>query len=226
MTKVGMCIPVANEEETIDSFILQLLGFLKTRKEVFKVYIITDGSSHDRTLEILKKYQSKKLINLHVYTQSNGVVSCYLYGLRKAVNDGCDYIIEMDSGFSHPISHLTNIISKLESYDIVFSSRFIKGGGIKNMPLYRVFISKLATKLSNFMLKTNFSDMTGGYKGFTRKSLDQLLSHSYSQGGFWQVEMKYYSSTFNYCEIPYVYLAVQRLLNSTGYFPDYALCFV
>ena len=210
--KAGISIPVANEEKTIKTFLTDLLqetSPLKTNYS-FSIYIIMDIFSKDKTFSIVKEMSEKDASLKPVfYEESTGVVSCYLKGFKSALEDGCDYIIEMDSGGSHPPSKIKDIVFTLnnENYDVVFMSRFAEGGDMKNLPFYRKFISKGGTLLANLWLGTDYSDATSGFQAFKAHVLKSFdLDNFISKGGIYQTEMKYYCSNFKVKEIPFVYV--------------------
>ncbi len=212
MKKVGISMPVANEENTIKSFLTNLLQEISIIKAgySFSVYIIMDKFSKDNTFNIVKEMAGKdERIKLIFHAKSTGAVSCYLKGFKSALENGCDYIIEMDSGGSHPPSKIKDIIFVLnnENYDVVFMSRFLKGGGIKNFPFYRKIVSKGGTALANLWLGTDYSDFTSGFQAFKADVLRSLdLDIFISSGGIYQTEMKYYCSDFKIKEIPFIYV--------------------
>lgn len=222
--KIGISIPVANEENSIADFLNSLAAhFAPMEKDYsFSVYIVMDAFSKDRTFEIVKERSERDpRIRLVFFRNSSGVVSCYLEGFKCALKDGCDYIIEMDSGGSHPSSKLKDIIFALdkENYDIVFMSRFIKGGGVINFPLYRRIVSKGGSILANLWLGTNYSDATSGYQAFKASVLKTFnLDAFISKGGIYQTEMKYYCKGFKIKEIPFTYIG-----STTAFKPKFLL---
>jgi dolichol-phosphate mannosyltransferase len=212
MQKVGIAMPVANEESTIRSFLDGLLQEISQLKYSFNLYVVMDNFSKDRTFDIVKELADQNpIIKLIFYKESTGVVSCYLKGFRNALKDNCDFIIEMDSGGSHPPSKIVSILQNLdqEGYDVIFMSRFMKGAGIENFPFYRKVVSKGGTILANLWLNTNYSDATSGFEAFRKKVLESMdLNAFISNGGIYQTEMKYYCHVgkFKIKELPFVYV--------------------
>jgi dolichol-phosphate mannosyltransferase len=212
MKKVGICMPVANEESTIKLFLENVLSEISKLDYDVAVYIIMDNFSKDNTSDIVNEIAEKyPRINLVFNESSTGVVSCYLYGFNLALKDGCDFIIEMDSGGSHPPTKIKEILFSLdyEDYDAVFMSRFIKGAGTKNFPFYRRVISKGGTSLANLWLGTRYSDATSGFEAFRREVLESLNLEAFlSTGGIYQTEMKYYCHVgrLKIKELPFIYV--------------------
>ncbi|WP_022755103.1 glycosyltransferase [Butyrivibrio fibrisolvens] len=207
MKKTVIVMPVANEEETMAQVLDEILAL---PYDNLYVYPILDNYTKDHTEDIVKKYEKETgRVKDIFYEDSRGVVSCYLYGFKKALEDGAEQIIEMDGGGSHQPKELPQFIDSLDKgYDCVFGSRFIKDGGVVNDPLYRHALSFGGTLLSNIVLKTSYKDMTSGFEAFSRDVLLSLnLDKFLSKGHIYQTEMRYYCRNLNHIEVPIHYIA-------------------
>ncbi len=216
--KTIIVMPVANEADTMEQVIDEIFsqGF-----QNLYYYPVIDNFSKDDTEKIIrKKAQSNDHIKLIFYKQSRGVISCYLEGYRQALADGADRIIEMDGGLSHDPRQLPMFMKKLdEGYDCVWGSRFMKGGGVSDLPLYRRLLSGGGTFLSNLVLGTKLKDMTSGYEAFQRHVLDNInLDRIMSTGHMYQTEMRFYCRNLNCIEVPIHYVG-----SSTGLKPKTVL---
>ncbi len=212
MKRIGISMPVANEAETIAGFLAGLLQEITGLDYDFRVYVIMDNFSRDNTFAIVQSLAAKEArLKPAFYQQSSGVASCYLYGLQLGLAEGCDYLIEMDSGGSHPPAKIREIVAALdqEGFDVVFMSRFLPGGGLRNFPAYRRLVSRGGTLLANLWLGMHLSDATSGFEGFSAGVLKRLRLDAFiSYGGIYQTEMKYYCLSLG-CkikEIPFTYV--------------------
>jgi glycosyltransferase involved in cell wall biosynthesis len=209
MTKSGFVIPVANEEKTIGAFLDSVCSAMASH-ENFVLYLIMDNYSKDGTKGIVEERADRdQRVRLVWFPESTGPVSCRLKGFKVALEESCDIVIEMDSGFSHPPEKLAAIHDALsnEQVDVVFMSRFLRGGGVENFPFYRRVISWGGSFLSNLWLGTRFSDATSGFQAFKSHVLRSMdLDRFVSVGGIYSTEMKYYCSHFRYREIPFTYV--------------------
>jgi glycosyltransferase involved in cell wall biosynthesis len=209
MPKSGLVIPVANEEGSIGAFLDSVFAAMPA-DENFVLYMVMDNYSKDGTQRIINDRAGRdQRVRLIWFPESTGPVSCRLRGFKVALQEGCDTIIEMDSGFSHPPSKLKEVLDALrnEHVDVVFMSRFLRGGGVKNFPFYRRVISWGGSLLSNLWLGTRFSDATSGFQAFKSHVLKAMdLDRFLSVGGIYSTEMKYYCSHFRYKEIPFTYV--------------------
>lgn len=206
MKKTIIVMPVANEEDTIDELISQVLSL---PYDNLHLYAIVDGFSKDKTEEIIKSYQKTGRVRCIFYEHSTGVISCYLEGYRNALEDGAEWIIEMDGGMSHLPSEIPQFIDALsEGYDCVWGSRFVDGGAMERSPIYRRILSKGGTTLSNLVLRTRLKDMTSGFEAFQRYVLEKFDFDKFlSTGHMYQTEMRYYCRNYNTKEVPIYYTA-------------------
>lgn len=213
MKKTIIVMPVANEEATMANVLDKILSL--PYDNLF-VYPVLDSYSKDNTENIIKEYEKKTGRVKDIFNKnSNGVVSCYLYGFKRALEDGAERIIEMDGGGSHQPDEIPRFIEKLDDgYDCVWGSRFVKGGSLKEDPLYRRILSSGGTILSNLVLGTSLKDMTSGFEAFQRDVLLNMNLDSFlSTGHMYQTEMRYYCRRLNTIEVPICYVAGSSVLK-------------
>lgn len=204
-------MPVANEAETMAQVIDDIMAL--PYENLYYYPVIDDYSKDDTEKIIRRKAEGNPRIKLIYYKESRGVISCYLEGYRQALLDGADRIIEMDGGLSHDPKQIPMYMDKLDQgYDCVWGSRFIKGGGVSDLPLYRRIISSGGTILANLVLGTRLKDMTSGYEAFQRHVLENInLDQIMSTGHMYQTELRYYCRNLNCIEVPIHYVG-----SSTG----------
>ncbi len=207
MKKTVIVMPVANEEESMASVIEEILSL---PYENLYLYTVLDNYTKDNTEKIVKEYENRTgRVKDIFYKESRGVVSCYLYGFKCALEDGAERIIEMDGGGSHQPSEISQFIERLDDgYECVWGSRFCEGGGLVNDPLYRRVLSKGGTILSNLVLGTKLHDMTSGFEAFQKQVLlDMNFDKFLSTGHMYQTEMRYYCRNKKSIEVPIHYIA-------------------
>ena len=216
MKKTIVVMPVANEESTMEQLLDRLLAL--PYDNLF-VYPVIDDYSKDRTEEIIRKKEEETgRVKCIYYKESRGVITCYLEGFRQALADGAEWIIEMDGGLSHLPEELPQFIEKLEEgYDCVWGSRFMKGGQMQNLPLYRRILSQGGTFLSNFVLGTKLKDMTSGFEAFQREVMEQMnLDQVLSYGHMYQTEMRFYCRKCKTVEVPIHYVGGESSLKGSS----------
>lgn len=212
MKKTIIVMPVANEQDTMGSIIDEILAL---PYDNLYLYPVIDSYSKDRTEEIIRSYEHTGKVKCIFYKESRGVISCYMEGYRQALKDGAEQVIEMDGGGSHKPSEIPQFIEKLEEgYDCVWGSRFIKGGGLENDPLYRRILSGGGTFLSNLVLGTKLKDMTSGFEAFKKEVLEKFEFNKFlSTGHMYQTEMRFYCRNYRTIEVPIHYTAGKSSLK-------------
>ena len=206
---LGIIIPMANESETAIIFVRDVLNIChRYNFKSIKIFTILDSVSTDGTLAIMQsfsKYNSE--VNVIFAPENKSVVDAYKRGYHEALNANCDWILEIDAGYSHQPSDIPLLIkTMMRGYDCVFGSRFSKKGNFPDGHKRRYIISKGGTTLTNILLGTKLSDMTGGFEMFTNKALKEILDMGInSKGPFFQTEIRTHAHKFNINEVPISY---------------------
>ncbi|MBD5463484.1 MAG: glycosyltransferase [Lachnospiraceae bacterium] len=216
MKKTIIVMPVANEEATMGKILDEILAL---PYDNLYIYPVIDSYSKDRTEEIIRnKAAQNEKVKCIFYKESKGVISCYLEGFRQALADGAERILEMDGGGSHLPSEIPQFLQRLdEGYDCVWGSRFMKGGSMREQPLYRRILSQGGTFLANLVLGTKLKDMTSGFEGFQREVLENMnLDAFLSMGHMYQTEMRFYCRKLRTIEVPIHYVGSASSLKSSS----------
>lgn len=220
-----MVMPVANEEETIRDILNRILEL-----EIdLKITPVIDDYSVDDTQKIIQSFEKKypKQVKLLYAENSTCPVDAYLFGFKNALDEGVEYIIEMDAGNSHRPEKIPDFVDKLEEgYNCVFGTRFLEDGGFKDQPYYRVFLSWFGTKVANVYLGTNLTDMTSGFEAFKAEVLEELDFDMFlSSGHSYQTEMRYYCKDFNTTETPILYTGSESSFSSDSLIEAFTILF-
>jgi dolichol-phosphate mannosyltransferase len=215
---LGIVCPMASEEQTAVPFVNAVLE--QCRSKNFKSVIffaILDRACKDRTRELLDAHALEEPQLRVVWSPENkGVVDAYVRGYREALAAGCDWVLEIDAGFSHQPEDIPQFFDKMrEGYDCVFGSRFCAGGSISDSSFKRKVISRGGTILANLLLGTKLKDMTSGFEMFSQPTLQRVLERGIkSRGPFFQTEIKTYCRNLRIAEVPIQYRAASHDVNN------------
>jgi len=199
-------LPTYNEKENLENIVREI--FRQNIKDLG--IIIVDDNSPDGTGQIadgLAKTDSRISV---IHRQSKmGLGTAYVQGFKKALADPeAQYVFEMDADFSHLPKYLPDFLNAIQDSDLVLGSRYIQGGGVSNWGLFRRLVSWWANFLVRFILGIKIKDLTGGYKCFRRKVLENVdLDNVESNGYNFQIEVTYkvYKHCFRIKEIPIIF---------------------
>ena len=202
-------IPTYNEKENIEAIIRAVTGLEKA----FNVLVIDDGSP-DGTAAIVKRLmedEMKDRLFLIERTGKLGLGTAYICGFKWAIEQGYDYIFEMDADFSHNPNDLPRLYAACqeEGNDVAIGSRYVSGVNVVNWPMGRVLMSYFASKYVRFILGIGLHDTTAGFVCYRRKVLETIdLDAIRFKGYAFQIEMKYSALClgFQVKEVPVIFV--------------------
>lgn len=199
-------IPTYNERNNL----VELLALIYQEMEDIHVLIVDDNSPDGTGALIRQLMQNQYRDRLFLFERPRklGLGTAYIAGFKWALERDYQYIFEMDADFSHNPKYLKQFITAAEGCDLVLGSRYIAGGGVTNWSMIRRMISFGGSLYSRMILGLPFKDLTGGYKCFRRKVLEQIdLNDVKSNGYSFQIELTYraFLKSFTIKEVPIIF---------------------
>jgi dolichol-phosphate mannosyltransferase len=199
-------IPTYNEAANLPQLIPQVLA-QDDRLEV----LVVDDASPDGTGQLADGLAQREP-RVHVLHREGklGLGTAYIAGFRWAVEQGFDYVFEMDADFSHDPVHLKDFLKAAASADLVLGSRYLGGKvTVVNWPIGRLMLSYWANVYARWVTGLRIWDLTGGFKCFRTKVLQAIdLSQVRSNGYAFQIEMsvRAWRKGFRLAEVPIVFV--------------------
>lgn len=200
-------IPTYNEIENIEAIIRKVMHL----DERFDVLIIDDGSPDNTALKV-KELQEEYSNELHLIERSGklGLGTAYIHGFKWAIEQGYEFIYEMDADFSHPPEDLVRLYKacKIDGFDVAVGSRYIKGVNVVNWPMGRVLMSYFAGVYVRFITGMKIMDPTAGFICYRKEVLKTIPLDKIAFVGYaFQIEMKFnaFLFKFNITEVPIIF---------------------
>ena len=135
--------------------------------------IINDGST-DKTesivRDLMKRFKQVKLVN---HKKNAGLGAALRTGFKEAKGIA---IVTMDADLTHPPEMIKDLIKGLEDTDVCLASRYVGKGGMKNVPFWRVLISKIANTSFGIMYGTKIKDISSGFKAYRSEKIKKINS--------------------------------------------------
>ena len=200
-------IPTYNEKENIEAIVRKVFSL----EGGYDILIIDDGSP-DGTAGIVRNLQEIFRDRLFLIERSGklGLGTAYLTGFRWSLDNGYDYIFEMDADFSHNPEDLERLwLACRDGADLAIGSRYCDGVSVVNWPIGRIIMSYYASVYVRKVLGMKVFDCTAGFKCYTRKVLEAIDLDAVRMKGYgFQIEMKYtaFRLGFRIREVPIIFI--------------------
>lgn len=206
-------IPTYNEKENIEKMIRTLISL----EHSFDILVVDDGSP-DGTAAIVKRLQGEFPGRVFLIERSGklGLGTAYIAGFKWALNEGYEYIFEMDADFSHNPDDVPRLYEAcaVDGADLSVGSRYVTGVNVVNWPMGRVLMSYFASKYVRLVTGLPVYDTTAGFNCYRRSVLETIdLDAIRFKGYAFQIEMKFvtHKCGFTIKEVPVIF--VNRVLG-------------
>jgi dolichol-phosphate mannosyltransferase len=189
MLRTLIVTPTYNEAENLPRFVDRARAALPDAD-----LLVVDDNSPDGTGQIA---QALAAADAHVRVMhrpaKSGLGTAYIDAFTRGLAEGYERFFEMDADLSHDVRYLPAFVRELDAgYDVVIGSRNIRGGGVEGWGFGRNFMSKGGSLYARSILGLGVSDLTSGYKAFSRRALEAIdLGGVQSNGYAFQIEMTY-----------------------------------
>jgi dolichol-phosphate mannosyltransferase len=180
-------LPTYNEVENLERAV-------RAVRDVGFDVLVVDDSSPDGTADLAVRLAAADPgVRVMVRPGKMGLGSAYVDGFECGLEQGYEFLVEMDADGSHRPEHLPAIVAEAErSGGLVIGSRYVKGGSVSGWGWHRKMLSWGANVYCRALLGLRVRDATSGYRCYPRPVLEAIgLDHVVSQGYSFQIEMVY-----------------------------------
>jgi len=171
---LSVVIPMYNEAENVETTLRGMEGALASFQGRYEIIAVNDGSLDD-TLEILRRIE-KQNANLRVVSYPKNIGRGM--ALRKGFEESKgEIVVSIDADLSynpHYILDLFDTLKTEQDVDLVLASPYMPGGGAEDVPVHRLWVSKLGNKILRYALPNRIHTSTGIFRAYRKKVLDSL----------------------------------------------------
>jgi len=201
---LSIIIPMFNEAENVESTLRRVEEAMASFQGTYEIVAVNDGSLDD-TLAILKRLAAQNE-RVKVVSYSNNI------GRGNALRKGFyesngEVVVSIDADLSYDPQYIINFVETLKNeqqIDLVLASPYMPGGDVKNIPLLRLWISKLGNKILRFAMPNRIYTSTGIFRAYRRRVLDFLELESDGKEIHLEILSKAITLGFRVKEIPAV----------------------
>lgn len=168
--RVLVVLPTYNECDNLVSMVTAIRAQLPAAT----IWIVDDNSP-DGTGQIADRLASQDARVLVMHRPGKlGLGTAYVEAFRRALDEGFEFVLQMDADFSHDPIYLPSLLAGLQDADLVIGSRYINGGGTQNWSPIRQAISKVGNSVARVGLGVKTHDATGGFRAYRRSTIERL----------------------------------------------------
>lgn len=172
---ISVVIPCYNEEASLP-YLANTLRSVETNlsENGFQTsFIFIDDCSKDKTLDRLNElFGTKENVKIVRHETNQGVAAGIMTGIKSATTD---IVCSMDCDCTYDPHELVNMLPLLtENVDLVTASPYHKQGNVRNVPNWRLFLSKGASWLYRRTLRAKLATYTSCFRVYRRSSFVEL----------------------------------------------------
>lgn len=213
--KFGVVVTIGNEADNLKRFVCEIKRVMHNHN--FVLYLVFDDHSNDGSYDIAKRLAARdSRIIVRKIVDAASIKDSYLDGFSAAVNDNCDWVIDINGGFRHDPSEISNFIGAIDRQTEFFlGSRFSKPEKQEFSNYQRYFLSFYGTKIASFCLGIKLEDFTSGFHMMSRECTMHLIESGVkSKYHFLQTEMRFLlCQRFVYKTLPITYKSTSGSLR-------------
>jgi glycosyltransferase involved in cell wall biosynthesis len=115
-----------------------------------------------------------------------------------------DIIVTLDADLSYGPEYIYSLVRAVidRNVDIALASPYMKGGTVRNVPLYRYFLSRLGNAYLARMSQYSVSTSTCVVRAYRREALEGLILTSDGMELQLEILMKASLASYRVCEVP------------------------
>jgi polysaccharide deacetylase family protein (PEP-CTERM system associated) len=174
-TAISIVVPCYNEELALPYLANTLHEVQELLESFYQLqFIFVNDGSEDRTREVLEHLFGARSDCLIVHCERNrGVMAATLTGMREATSE---IVCCIDCDCTYDPRELWHMIPMLQDgVDLVTASPYHPQGSVRNVPRWRLSLSKSASALYRILSRQKIATYTSCFRVYRRKTALELI---------------------------------------------------
>lgn len=214
--KVSVVCPFFNESAIIERAAEGILASLATLGREYELIVVDDGSTDDGRARLEKVLNGHPHARVVSYPQNEGRGHALATGIAAATGDVI-VTTEIDLSWGERVVH--DIVDKLErepALHAVVASPNLPGGGYRNVPARRVWLSRMGNRLIRLLFVPEVTMNTGMTRGYRREVIQRLRFDEKGKEFHLEVLLKLIHLGYRVGQVPAVLEWKDHKLQRTG----------
>ena len=200
---LSVVVPAYNEIARLPTTLHRIHVYCLGLEKDFELLVVDDGST-DGTPGLVQSLQAEMhFLKLISYSRNHGKGYAIKEGVHHARGK---YILFSDADLSTPIEEFSKFLPLLQQgIPIVIATRKHKEAKIlRHQPLWREYMGKAFTSITNAILGMHISDYTCGFKAFDHAVAKEIFGDQKIEGWAFDAEILFLAARRHYAivEVP------------------------
>lgn len=211
--KTLITLATYNEIENLPTLVNELRATIPSAD-----ILVVDDNSPDGTGQWIKEQSLlDKRLRFVIRTQERGLGTAVITAFKYAISNDYAYVVNLDADGSHPVEAIPRMLDIMTAPsgqyappqpDVIIGSRYVRGGGTKNWPTKRKFMSRGINLFTKILLNLKTHDNSGSFRCYRIEKLKLInFDQFYSTGYSFFEEMLFRLNEVNarFLEIPIIF---------------------
>jgi dolichol-phosphate mannosyltransferase len=162
---ISVIVPTYNEADSLPVLVERMGAAMSGH--TWELVVVDDGSP-DGTAEVANRLSAQHPVWVVRRPGKAGLASAVLAGFKESRGD---VLVVMDADLSHPPEAVPALVKAIDDgADLAVGSRYVSGGAVKDWPLQRRMVSRVACLMGNVLVPVR--DATSGFFAVRRTAID------------------------------------------------------
>jgi len=198
---LNIIIPLKDEAQQIEVTIKSLIDELKDLNKSFIITLIDDHSI-DKTWDLINQLKEKHS-NIQIFKNEypSGFGNALRFGIEKNNSEAVVFFMGDCSDDPRDIIKYVNYLD--QDFDCVLGSRFIKNSKVKDYPLIKLLLNRIANNFIRLLFLIKYNDTTNAFKAYKKNTLNDfapIVSEHFNINA--ELSLKAISRGYKYKVIP------------------------
>lgn len=217
--KFAIIIPMYNESDNVKQCLRRVNEAIAERSFNADIIVVDDGSIDGTARQVEAISGEYSNIKLCIHRVNRGFGAARKTGMEAVLEaGGYEFVIFMDADMTMDPKYIEAFYNKIvEGYDFVIGSRFIKGGGMQQVPFYRAIVSYIGGAVFRLSFRLGIKDYTQGFRAIRT---DIVAKFRLKEEGFPILAEEIYQAckyTRRFGEVPFVLTVRERGVSKFQY---------
>jgi len=174
--RFAIIIPMYNESDNAKHCLKRVNDVIVERSFNADIIVVDDGSIDGTSQQVKSLIAEYSNIKLCIHKVNKGFGAARKTGMEAVLEaGGYEFVIFIDADLTMDPRHIEDFYNKImEGYDFVIGSRFIKGGGMQQVPFFRAIFSYIGGAVFRCSFRLGIKDYTQGFRAIRTDIIDKL----------------------------------------------------